>query len=537
MIKQAHLAGVSLSVMFVLFFNLPILPLAGQEKKATKALKYMEVDVGGGVKMQLVYIEPGKFIMGSPKEEKEREPEELQHEVEITKGFYMGVFAVTQEQYEKVIGKNPSRFKGGRLPVDTVSWEEAMTFCRRLSQKQGKAFDLPTEAEWEYACRAGSKGPFHYGNSLSSKQANFIGDPPYPGADKGPTLGKTAPVGSYEPNAFGLYDMHGNVWQWCKDWYYQDYYKESPRRDPQGPPRETPDDWRVLRGGCWDWWARNCRSAYRSSGPVGYGKFCSGFRVVVRLPGATPDPAVNQDKDPPKFPVAKAKSKTLLKVECKLSEPVFLDKERAFESVRSKTYDIKLEGGKAVRIDLTTKDMLPRVEVKNEASKNVLASTHSRRGDRNARLVFTPVRNGTFRLVVFLSRDSLEKPGPTGAYVLTVIDNPVFGDPAKHEAALKERLAILGDLKKVLASVKNAESAKVAAPQLEKIVIRITTLEKVVRALDPLSNADEERLKAKYDPEINALRPEVGRVVRSAFKNSMGEPTFREAFDKLVKLN
>jgi formylglycine-generating enzyme required for sulfatase activity len=279
--KHARLPGLSLFVMIVLFFSLPLVPLAGQEKKPAKALKHVEVDVGGGVKLKLVYIEPGKFMMGSPKEEKERWDKELQHEVEITKGFYMGVFEVTQQEYEKVIGENPSHFKGDRLPVEKVSWEDAMEFCKRLSKKEGKLVDLPTEAEWEYACRAGSKTVFHYGNSLSSKQANFAGDFPYGGAAKGPYLQKTARVGSYEPNAFGLYDMHGNVWEWCKDWSSDEYYKDGPRRAPPGPAKGKR---RVVRGGAWDITASGCRSAYRDEDGPGFNEYCVGFRVVVRLP-------------------------------------------------------------------------------------------------------------------------------------------------------------------------------------------------------------------------------------------------------------
>ena len=178
------------------------MPMAGQEKKPAKALKHMEADLGGGVKMKFVFIEPGKFMMGSPKEEKERLDCEFQHDVEITKGMWMGVFEVTQLEYEKVTGKNPSFFKGERLPAEQVSWEDAMEFCKQLTRKEAKKFDLPTEAEWEYACRAGGKGVFHYGESLSSKQANFLGHIPYGGAEKGPVLLKTAPAGVLSAERF-----------------------------------------------------------------------------------------------------------------------------------------------------------------------------------------------------------------------------------------------------------------------------------------------------------------------------------------------
>jgi formylglycine-generating enzyme required for sulfatase activity len=267
--------------------------------------KHVEVDLGGGIKMKLVRIEPGKFMMGALskgeqdfirnyKGEKPIDQEKL-HEVEITRPFYMGVYAVTQAEYEKVMGKNPSYFSRdgagkkevagtdtARFPVEYVSWEDAMEFCTKLGKKQGKTFDLPTEAEWEFACRGGTKTAFHYGNSLSSAQANFDGTRPYGQADKGPWLNRPTPVGSYKPNAFGLYDMHGNVRQCCKDWYKRDYYDESPPRDPQGPLSGTA---RVTRGGSWYDAAWYCRSAFRLATPPGDRiNYMQGFRVVLRLP-------------------------------------------------------------------------------------------------------------------------------------------------------------------------------------------------------------------------------------------------------------
>jgi formylglycine-generating enzyme required for sulfatase activity len=160
--------------------------------------------------------------------------------------------------------------------------QDAKTFCRKFGDGQPheqwdkKTYRLPTEAEWEYACRAGTTGPFHYGNSLSPKQANFNGHLPYGGAGTGPDLVRTAKVGSYEPNPFGLYDMHGNVFQWCEDWYKADYYKESPARDPRGPARGKG---RVIRGGCWASPAKFCRSAFRCG--LDHRDRYTGFRVVV----------------------------------------------------------------------------------------------------------------------------------------------------------------------------------------------------------------------------------------------------------------
>ena len=235
-------------------------------------VKHFEVDLGPGIKIKLVRIEPVKFVMGSPKAEQDyvrqqnanesgnHAKDELGHEVEIVEPFYIGVYPITQAEYENVMRRNPSYFGSewkakakeskvdtSRFPVDQVSWDDAIDFCRNLSQRDNKRFDLPTEAEWEYACRAGSTGAFHYGNSLSSTQANFNGNYPY-GADKGPFLKRPTEVGSYESNAFGLYDMHGNVFQWCKDWYQRDYYDESPIRNPQGPStgNRPCNPWRCL---------------------------------------------------------------------------------------------------------------------------------------------------------------------------------------------------------------------------------------------------------------------------------------------------
>ncbi len=193
-------------------------------------------EVTNSIGMKLALIPAGKFLMGSPKDEKDRLLAEEQHEVSITKPFYLGVYEVTQAEYEKVMENNPSCFSANgdgkysvndmdtsRFPVENVSWDDAVAFCKKLSElpeekKAGRVYRLPTEAEWEYACRAGTKTPFHYGDSLSSKQANFCGHFPYGGADKGPWLKRTAKVDTYAANAFGLYDMHGNVWEWCQDW-------------------------------------------------------------------------------------------------------------------------------------------------------------------------------------------------------------------------------------------------------------------------------------------------------------------------------
>jgi formylglycine-generating enzyme required for sulfatase activity len=253
------------------------------------------------VEMKLALIPAGKFLMGSPAGEAERDPEELQHEVAIAKPFYMGVHEVTQAQYQQVMGKNPSHFNakmggGPNHPVEQVRWGEAMEFCGKLSNLKaetmaGRVYRLPTEAEWEYACRAGTATTYHFGKTLSSSQANCNGKYPYGEGPVGPNLQKTTKVGSYLPNAWGLYDMHGNVSEWCADWYDPDYYKNSPREDPKGPAKGVlgtgfaSDYFRVVRGGCWLDEARGCRAAYRfrlqSSEPYRI----VGFRVVCSVTG------------------------------------------------------------------------------------------------------------------------------------------------------------------------------------------------------------------------------------------------------------
>ncbi|MCY2926365.1 MAG: formylglycine-generating enzyme family protein, partial [Planctomycetota bacterium] len=202
--------------------------------------KELTLDLGNKVTMKLVLIPAGKFMMGSPETEKDRQPDEgPQHEVTISKPFYMGVYEVTQAQYEAVMGTNPSAFKGSENPVEQVSWDDAVEFCKALSAKTGKAVRLPTEPQWEYACRAGTKTRFGFGDDDTDLRdyAWFSGH----------SLSKTHPVGEQEPNAWGLYDMHGNVWEWCSD-YYADSYANAKTTDPQGPGSGTD---RVLRGGGW----------------------------------------------------------------------------------------------------------------------------------------------------------------------------------------------------------------------------------------------------------------------------------------------
>jgi formylglycine-generating enzyme required for sulfatase activity len=208
--------------------------------------------------MKFVWVPPGTFLMGSPNEEKERNRDEVQHKVTLTRGFFIGVHTVTQEQWTKVMGKNPSKFQGEKkLPVEQVNWNECQEFIRKLQGTDKRSYRLPTEAEWEYACRAGTTTPFHFGATISTEQANYNGNYVYGDGKKGVYREKTVPVGSFPANAWGLHDMHGNVWQWCQD-LFAEYPKEA-MTDPLGKTGEN----RVIRGGSWIDNPLECRSAYR----------------------------------------------------------------------------------------------------------------------------------------------------------------------------------------------------------------------------------------------------------------------------------
>jgi len=261
--------------------------------------------------MKFVWIPPGNFALGSPKEEKLRRADETQHKVTLTKGFYMGVHPVTQEQWlalmPAVIGNiNQCRFQGEKnLPVDTVSWDSCQEFVNKLRDKEKKLYRLPTEAEWEYACRAGTTTPFHFGETISSDQANFNGlNLAYNNGKQGIWRKKTTPVGSFPANAWGLHDMHGNVFQWCQDGYAA--YPEKDVVDPQGPEEEL----RMLRGGSWASDPQVCRSAFRhKEGFAGHGvRLCcsldqtegKGNGVDKPAAQAEKQPALAQQKDPPK---------------------------------------------------------------------------------------------------------------------------------------------------------------------------------------------------------------------------------------------
>jgi formylglycine-generating enzyme required for sulfatase activity/tRNA A-37 threonylcarbamoyl transferase component Bud32 len=259
------------------------------------------LELGGGEQLVVVLIPPGTFRMGSPPDEPQRIPAEKDfdveaaHRVTLTKPFYLGKYPVTQAQYEAIMGrdKNKSWFRpqgGGaekvkgmptdHFPVDNVSWKDADTFCAALAKKVGKKVALPSEAQWEWACRAGTATPFHFGKEGNGTQANYKGTQPYGTDQAGPYLQRTSEVGSYPPNAWGLYDVHGNVWQWCRDWYGP--YAGLPATDPERTD-PGPANLRVLRGGSWATNPWNCRAATRSGCAPSFSDYSAGFRVAVRL--------------------------------------------------------------------------------------------------------------------------------------------------------------------------------------------------------------------------------------------------------------
>jgi formylglycine-generating enzyme required for sulfatase activity len=243
-------------------------PLAGRSPELDDVPKELAMDLVGGVKLDLVLIPAGSFTMGGV-------GENPAHKVTITKPFYLGKYEVTQEQWEAVMGSNPSYFKGPKNPVEEVSWDDCQQFLAKLNAKSGgkdSKFVLPTESQWEYACRAGSTGEFCFGDD--EKQ---LGEYAWYEANSG---SKTHPVGEKKPNTFGLHDMYGNVWEWCQDWYDGDYYGKSPADDPSGP---TTGSSRVFRGGCWRFDGVRCRSTYRVSRGPGFRGSHLGLRVV-RVP-------------------------------------------------------------------------------------------------------------------------------------------------------------------------------------------------------------------------------------------------------------
>jgi formylglycine-generating enzyme required for sulfatase activity len=233
--------------------------------KAEKRAKLLEEDLGKGVKLEMVLIPAGKFVMGSPESEVGRSDYETQHKVTLTKHYYMGKYEFTQEQWKAVMGKNPSYTKGAKLPVTNVSWEDCQEFIKKLNGITKGKYRLPTEAEWEYACRAGTTTAYSFGAKITPKDANYD--------DSG--IYEPVAVGSYKPNAFGLYDMHGNVWEWCEDWKAD--YPKGAVTDPKGP---ATGEYRVLRGGSFYYGGSTARSSIRDDTSPSGRSNGDGFRLA-----------------------------------------------------------------------------------------------------------------------------------------------------------------------------------------------------------------------------------------------------------------
>jgi len=264
----------SLKIMKILSVSsLAVVLLVGISSETLGEQKSFTNSIG----MKFVLIPAGTFTMGSPSSEKKRDSDERQHEVTLTKGFYMQATEVTQGQWHAIMGKNPSLFKncGDNCPVEEVSWNDVQDFIRKLNQKEGaNKYRLPTEAEWEYACRAGSTTAFANGGIIELKCGH---DPNLDamGWYCGNSGRKTHPVAHKNPNAWGLYDMHGNVWEWCQDW--KGGYPSGQVTDPKGP---SSGKYRVLRGGGWNDSARICRSANRFRRSPDNRSYYLGFRVA-----------------------------------------------------------------------------------------------------------------------------------------------------------------------------------------------------------------------------------------------------------------
>ena len=265
-------------------FEFEVLTVDGKgdiTNRQSLSAKYFAEDLGNGVSLEMIEIPEGDFLMGSPPDEKGREENESpQHKVTL-KPFFMGKFAVTQAQYQAIMGKNPSVFKRNKHPVESVNWNDATEFCQKLTEKTGKTYRLPSEAEWEYACRSGTSTPLHFGETISTNLANYNGNSTYAGGPRGQYRNQTTEVGTFSPNAFGLYDMHGNVWEWCEDALHKSY--NNAPNDGRAWIENSDNRFRVLRGGSWYSEPAECRSANRYSFFFTSYFNYFGFRVVCSV--------------------------------------------------------------------------------------------------------------------------------------------------------------------------------------------------------------------------------------------------------------
>jgi formylglycine-generating enzyme required for sulfatase activity len=240
---------------------------------------YFSENLGAGISLDLVSIPSGEFLMGDDRHHPDEQPI---HQVKIP-SFHIGKYPITQAQYRSIMGENQGFGLGADYPIEQISWHDALDFCTKLSQQTGRTYTLPSEAQWEYACRAGTNTAFYFGATITPELANYNGDYPYQGASPGENRAQATPVGSFPPNMFGLYDLHGNVWEWCLDAYQPNYQGAPTDGSAWGENSTDPDLKRVMRGGAWDYVARGCRSAVRCSlAPQNRTAGC-GFRVVLLI--------------------------------------------------------------------------------------------------------------------------------------------------------------------------------------------------------------------------------------------------------------
>jgi formylglycine-generating enzyme required for sulfatase activity len=244
------------------------------------ANKLQQIKIQTGI--DFIAVESGCFLMGSPTTELERVDDERQHKVCLTKPYLLGKYEITQGQWEAIMGNNPSHFEkcGSRCPIESMSREDIQIFIQKLDEKTGFKFRLPTEAEWEYAARAGTKTAFSFGENINTSQVNYDGDHPYKGKVIGRDRKTPVAVGSLPANSWGFHEMHGNVWELIQDWHNINYYKNSPLNDPKGPAKGT---FIIRRGGSWRFGARFCRSAYRGRFRPDSSSHLLGFRLAMTI--------------------------------------------------------------------------------------------------------------------------------------------------------------------------------------------------------------------------------------------------------------
>jgi formylglycine-generating enzyme required for sulfatase activity len=258
-------------------------------KRSRGQAEFFTEDLGNGVILEMVAIPGGLFLMGSPENEEGRSDSETPHHYVSIQPFFMGEFPITQAQWAAVaafdkvniyLNPDPSHFKSANRPVEQVSWDDAVEFCARLSKKTGKIYRLPSEAEWEYACRAGTTTPFYFGETITTELANYNGTYTYGSASKGEFRERTTDVGKFPANSFGLFDMHGNVLEWCQDEWHENY--NNAPIDGSAWLSNSSNQYRLLHGGSWQTYPRNCRSANRNYDSRGFRNYDVGFRVVVQ---------------------------------------------------------------------------------------------------------------------------------------------------------------------------------------------------------------------------------------------------------------